>query len=61
MKDLKVLLNFNSEFDEKDFWLNNDSADYFDLSKATQVNFKNLIPSPEFTTLSMPLSKPKSI
>lgn len=61
MKDLKVFPNFKSEAEERDFWLNNDSADYFDLSKATHVNFKNLKPSPEYTTLRKLISTPKSI
>jgi predicted DNA binding CopG/RHH family protein len=54
MKKLKKIPKFKSEADERKFWLKNDTADYFDWSKAKRVTFPNLKPSVRSISLRLP-------
>lgn len=45
MKKLKTIPKFKSEEEEREFWLNHDSTEYLDWSKARVTVFPNLKPS----------------
>jgi predicted DNA binding CopG/RHH family protein len=55
-KSYKPVPSFASEAEERAFWEHpeNDSADYFDLSKARRVTFPNLKPSTTTISLRLP-------
>jgi len=42
MKPTKIIPTFNDENEEREFWENNDTLDYFDESKVKMVRFPNL-------------------
>ncbi|MGI5826372.1 MAG: BrnA antitoxin family protein [Patescibacteria group bacterium] len=54
MKKLKQIPKFKNEEEEREFWLNHDSSDYIDWSKAEKVNFPNLKPSTQSISLRLP-------
>ncbi len=54
MKNFKVVPQFQSEVEEKDFWLNHDSTEYVDWSKADVTVFPNLKPTTESISLRLP-------
>ena len=56
MKNLKQVPKFRSEAQEREFWKTHDTADYFDLSKATPARFPNLKPSTRSITVRLPLT-----
>lgn len=53
-KKLKPIPHFRSEAEERAFWENHDTADYFDLSKAERVRFPNLKLSTQSISLRLP-------
>jgi predicted DNA binding CopG/RHH family protein len=53
-KKLKPVPRFRSEAEERTFWENHDTADYFDLSKAERASFPNLKPSTHSISLRLP-------
>ena len=55
MKQYKVLPQFKTEQEEKDFWLSHDSTEYIDWSSA-QKNppFENLMPSSKTVSIRLP-------
>ena len=54
MKKLKKAPDFNNEAEERVFWEQHDSADYFDWSQAQRTTFPNLKPSTKTITLRLP-------
>lgn len=54
MKKLKKIPKFRSESEERKFWINNDTADYFDWAKAKKLSFPNLKPSVRSISLRLP-------
>ncbi len=56
-KKLKSVPRFRSEAEERRFWENHDTADYFDLSKAQRVRFPNL----KLSTTSISLRLPQDL
>ena len=62
--ELKSIPVFKNEDDERRFWTQADTSQYFDLSKAKRTIFTNLKPSRESISLRLPthlLSKIKLI
>lgn len=53
---LKTVPTFASEAEERAFWEKEDTADYFDLSKARRVSFPNLKGSTTAISLRLPVS-----
>lgn len=53
-KKLKSIPKFRSEAQEREFWAEHDSADYFDWSRARVVRFPNLQPSTATISLRLP-------
>jgi predicted DNA binding CopG/RHH family protein len=53
-KRLKKIPQFENEDEERDFWANHSSVDYFDWSKAVRISFPNLRFSTETISLRMP-------
>lgn len=51
---LKPIPDFKSEDEEREFWANHDTTEYFDWSKARVVTFPNLKPSTETISLRLP-------
>lgn len=42
----KRIPRFESEEQEREFWVTHDYSDYLDWSKARRINFSNLKPAP---------------
>lgn len=57
MKKLKEIPIFNNEDEEREFWVNNDSVDYLDWSKAKPAIFPNL----KFSTKSISIRMPEHL
>ncbi len=53
---LKPIPEFRNEDEEREFWAEQDSADYLDWSKAQRVVFPNLKPSTKTISLRLPES-----
>ncbi|RUM94122.1 MAG: hypothetical protein DSZ28_04840 [Thiothrix sp.] len=53
-KQLKEVPTFSNEEQERQFWENNNSSDYFDWSKAQQVVMPELKPSTKTISLRLP-------
>ncbi len=53
---MKKIPEFKNEAEERAFWEENDSSDYFDWSKAKQVIFPNLKPTTKSISLRLPES-----
>ena len=53
-EELKKLPHFRNEAEERAFWESQDTADYFDLSKARRVRFPNLKLSTTAISLRLP-------
>lgn len=51
---MKKIPKFNNEKDERDFWLEHDSADYVEWTKAKKAIFPNLKPSIKTISLRLP-------
>ncbi len=56
MKKLKRIPKFKNEDEERKFWHEHDTTDYFDWSKAKKVTFPNLKPSVKSISLRLPES-----
>jgi len=56
MKKLKKILKFNTEEQERKFWVKEDSVNYIDWSKAKRASFSNLKPSTKTISLRLPES-----
>lgn len=56
-KKLKSIPKFNSEKEEREFWLRVDSTKYVDYSTARRVNFPNL----RLTTRPITIRLPESL
>lgn len=54
MKKLKKIPKFKSEAEERKFWKNHDTTDYFDWSKAKKASFANLKPSVKSISIRLP-------
>ena len=54
MSKLKKLPVFKTEHEERTFWEENDSSEYFDWSKAKAVIMPNLKPSTKTISLRLP-------
>lgn len=55
-KGKKTIPDFVSEPEEQQFWLESDSAEYLDWSKAERAVFPNLKPSTKSISLRLPES-----
>jgi len=55
-KQLKPIPQFNSDQEEADFWMNHDTTEYIDWSKAKIGYFPNLKPTSRLVSLRLPLS-----
>ena len=53
---MKRIPKFKSEKEERDFWLNNDSANYIDWKQAKPTHFSNLKPSTKTISIRLPES-----
>jgi predicted DNA binding CopG/RHH family protein len=63
-KALKKIPHFKNEDEERDFWAEADTSDFFDLSSPKKVILPNLKPSTEKISLRLPvnlLSRIKSL
>jgi len=52
----KKIPNFESEDQERDFWSNQDSAEYIDWGKAKRLSFPKLKPSTKTISIRLPES-----
>ena len=55
-KALKKIPHFKNEDDERDFWAQSDTSEYFDLSSPQRVVLPNLKPSTEKISLRLPVN-----
>ncbi len=56
MNNLKKIPRFKSEDEEREFWANHDSTEYFHIFKPIKLNFPNLKPSTRTITIRLPES-----
>ena len=54
MKTPKSVPVFKNESEEREFWLDHDSTEYLDWSKADLASFPNLKPSTKTISLRLP-------
>ncbi len=54
MSKNRIIPNFNSEAEERQFWEQNDSTDFVNWSKADAVTMPNLKPSTKTISLRLP-------
>jgi len=57
MKTTKIIPTFKDENEEREFWENNDTLDYFDESKAKIVRFPNLKKTTKSISIRLPVDK----
>ncbi len=55
MTELKKLPTFKDEVEESTFWDENDTTDYFDMSKVKPVRFSNLKKTTKSISLRLPV------
>ena len=55
MKTTKTIPTFKDENQEREFWENNDTLDYFDTSKVKMVRFPNLKKSTKSISIRLPV------
>jgi predicted DNA binding CopG/RHH family protein len=53
---LRPIPVFKNEAEEREFWENHDTTEYFDLSKARRASFPNLKRSTRAVSVRLPLS-----
>ena len=53
-KEFKKISEFENEDQEREFWANRDSAEFFDWSKAERVVFPELRPTTKTISLRLP-------
>jgi predicted DNA binding CopG/RHH family protein len=56
MKRLKKIPKFASEAEERKFWADHDTTEYFDYSKAVRVTFPNLKQTSRTISIRLPES-----
>ena len=61
MKKFKVVPQFKTEDEEREFWAAHDSTDYIDWTKAKRVLLPNLKPSTQSITVRLPKSMVESL
>ena len=54
MKTTKTIPTFKNEEEEREFWENHDTTDYFDTSKVGAVRFPNLKKSTKSISIRLP-------
>ena len=55
MKTTKIIPTFKDENEEREFWENNDSLDYFNVSKVKKVRFPNLKKTTKSISIRLPV------
>jgi len=55
MKTTKTIPTFKDENEEREFWENNDTLDYFDESKVKMVRFPNLKKTTKSISIRLPV------
>ena len=55
MKPTKIIPTFRDENEEREFWENNDTMDYFDTSKVKSVRFPNLKKTTKSISIRLPV------
>jgi len=55
MKTTKTIPIFKDENDEREFWEDNDTLDYLDLSRAKRVRFPNLKKTTKSISIRLPV------
>ena len=55
MKPTKIIPTFRDENEEREFWENNDTMDYFDTSKVKKVRFPNLKKTTKSISIRLPV------
>ncbi len=55
MKPTKIIPIFKDENEEREFWENNDTLDYFDTSKVKKVRFPNLKKTTKSISIRLPI------
>ena len=55
MKTTKTIPTFRNENEEREFWENNDTLDYFDESRVKKVYFSNLKKSTKSISIRLPI------
>jgi predicted DNA binding CopG/RHH family protein len=55
MKPTKTIPTFRDENEEREFWENNDTIDYFDTSKVKKVRFPNLKKTTKSISIRLPV------
>ena len=55
MKPTKIIPTFRDENEEREFWENNDTTDYFDTSKVKKVRFVNLKKTTKSISIRLPV------
>ena len=55
MKKTKIIPTFKDGNEEKEFWENNDTMDYFDTSKVKKVRFVNLKKTTKSISIRLPV------
>ena len=55
MKTIKTIPTFKDENEEREFWENNDTLDYFDESKVKKVLFPNLKKTTKSISIRLPV------
>jgi predicted DNA binding CopG/RHH family protein len=55
MKTIKTIPTFKNENEERKFWKNNDTIDFFDISKVKKVRFPNLKKSTKSISIRLPI------
>ena len=55
MKPTKTIPTFRDENEEREFWENHDTTDYFDTSKVKMVRFPNLKKTTKSISIRLPV------
>jgi len=55
MKTIKTIPTFKDKNEEREFWENNDTLDYFDESKVKKVRFPNLKKTTKSISIRLPV------
>ena len=55
MKTTKIIPTFKDENEEREFWENSDTLDYFDASKVRRVRFPNLKKTTKSISIRLPV------
>ena len=55
MKTIKTIPTFKNETEERIFWENNDTTQYFDTTKAKKVRFINLKKTTKSISIRLPV------